>query len=147
MCGMQTVMIVLFVEWPIFLLLAAYLDQVLDTGHGVPRHPLFVLGYEFSSGVAEGAGGDPAVAAGSDAEAEGGSIDKTLAADVVAEEQRVSRMLSRQESDKDAVIVNDIAKTYPAHLGKGPKVAVRSLSLGVPHGWVHTHMQAYADMT
>lgn len=66
-CGMGTVLAVLVIEWPIFLLFALYLDQVfkntftksllrfcvfsdilqvLDSGHRVPRHPLFFLNYK-----------------------------------------------------------------------------------------------------
>ena len=67
-CGMKTVLLAMGIEWPIFLLLSFYLDQVLnilsesyigntvfiqhrfdvvlqvlDNGYGVPKHPLFFL--------------------------------------------------------------------------------------------------------
>ncbi|GBG75141.1 hypothetical protein CBR_g19654 [Chara braunii] len=41
--GLVTVMRILVVEWIILLTLALYLDQVVDTGAGVPQHPLFFI--------------------------------------------------------------------------------------------------------
>lgn len=38
-----TAWIILAAEWGVFMLLAWYLEQVLDTGNGAPRHPLFFL--------------------------------------------------------------------------------------------------------
>lgn len=53
--------------------------------------------------------------------------------DVVKEEARVARMVAG-EGNKDAVIVREIAKTFPAYHGNPPKIAVRTLSMGVAHG-------------
>ena len=132
-CGMGTVMLVLVLEWPVFLALAAYLDQVLDTGHGLPKHPLFFLGYRYSDhGADDVTVADKAAAA--DTEAVGGSMATSMKADVVAEEERVRRMVAAPAQGEDAVIVRDIAKTFPAYLGNKPKIAVRTLSMGVPHG-------------
>jgi len=41
--GMITAWIILLVEWPFFMLLAYYLEQVLSSGVGAQRHPLFFL--------------------------------------------------------------------------------------------------------
>lgn len=43
--GLRAVFGILVVEWVIFLLLAIYLDQVVASGSGVKKHPLFFLGY------------------------------------------------------------------------------------------------------
>lgn len=132
-CGMGAVMVVLALEWPVFLAIAAYLDQVLDTGHGLPKHPLFFLGYQYSDeGADDAAVADRAAAA--DTEAVGGSMATSMKADVLAEEERVRRMVATGSQGADAVMVRDIAKTFPAYLGNKPKVAVRTLSMGVPHG-------------
>lgn len=132
-CGMGTVMLIMFIEWPIFLAIAAYLDQVLDTGYGLPRHPLFLFGYDYGSGPEDQDAAAAAVAATTDAEAVGGSMAMAMAEDVVLEEHRVRRMLAG-EAAQDAVLVRDIAKTFPAYFGNPAKVAVRTLSMGVPHG-------------
>ena len=139
-CGMGTVMLVLVIEWPIFLLLAAYLDQVLDTGHGLPRHPLFLLGYDYGEKRVSGtrlsvdaltAETDKAAAA--DREAVGGNMATIMAQDVAREEERVRKMVAG-DAPHEAVMVRDIAKTFPAYLGNPPKLAVRTLSMAVPHG-------------
>ncbi|DBA85809.1 TPA: hypothetical protein ACH3X1_005361 [Trebouxia sp. C0004] len=43
-CGMITVWGIFAAEWVLFMTNAWYLDQVLDTGMGTPKHPLFLLG-------------------------------------------------------------------------------------------------------
>ena len=132
-CGMGTVMVVLVLEWPVFLAIAAYLDAVLDTGHGLPKHPLFFLGLRYSDEGADEATVDEKTAT-ADSEAVGGSMASSMKTDVLAEEERVRRMVAAGAQGADAVIVRDIAKTFPAYLGNKPKVAVRTLSMGVPHG-------------
>lgn len=41
--GMRDVLIIMFVEWLIVLFVAYYIDQVLSSGNGVKRSPLFFL--------------------------------------------------------------------------------------------------------
>jgi hypothetical protein len=41
------VLVSMAIEWPVFLLLALYLDQIIDSGHGVTKHPLFFLGIKY----------------------------------------------------------------------------------------------------
>ncbi|DBA88861.1 TPA: hypothetical protein ACH3X2_000106 [Trebouxia sp. C0005] len=43
-CGMITVWGIFAAEWVLFMTNAWYLDQVLDTGIGTPKHPMFLLG-------------------------------------------------------------------------------------------------------
>jgi hypothetical protein len=140
-CGMGTVLLVLVIEWPIFLLIAAYLDQVLDTGHGLPRHPLFFLGYDYGEKLVSGTRlsvgaatiGEADKAAAADREAVGGNMATIMAQDVAREEERVRKMVAG-DAPHEAVMVRDIAKTFPAYLGNPPKLAVRTLSMAVPHG-------------
>ena len=64
-CGMKYVLASMALEWPLFLLVSIYLDQVhhflsansnifdfliqvLDSGHRIPRHPLFFLNWKGS---------------------------------------------------------------------------------------------------
>jgi hypothetical protein len=140
-CGMGPVLVTLVIEWPIFLLTAAYLDAVLDTKHGLPKHPLFFLGYDYDTPPTQGDGTGGGDGAGKiehlDLEANpgggGGGMVECMMSDVCEEERRVHRMLAGEVSS-DAVVVKEIAKTFPAYLGNPPKVAVRKLSMGVPHG-------------
>ncbi|KAF5836372.1 hypothetical protein DUNSADRAFT_6008 [Dunaliella salina] len=41
--GMVTVWIIMAVEWAVFMVLAWYTEQVIPTGNGTPRHPLFFI--------------------------------------------------------------------------------------------------------
>lgn len=43
---MKTVLIILAVEWIVFLLLTLYLDQVVSADNGIRKHPLFFLGFK-----------------------------------------------------------------------------------------------------
>ena len=136
-CGMGTVLVVLAVQWPCFLVIAAYLDQVLDTGYGLPKHPLFFLGYDY------GIQSDTSPAT-RDSEGVGGVMATKMARDVEAEEERVRCMVAAGGEGMDAVIVRDIAKTFPGTSGGQHwrdcaktlpgKIAVRTLSMGVAHG-------------
>jgi ABC-type multidrug transport system fused ATPase/permease subunit len=136
---MGTVMIVLAVQWPCFLVITGYLDQVLDTGNGLPRHPLFFLGYDYA--IHASADNDT-LAATHDSEGLGGVMTTTNPPDVQAEEERMRRMVAAGGEGMDAVIVRDIAKTFPGKGGIGVvcaktlpgKIAVRTLSMGVAHG-------------
>jgi len=121
MCGMGTVMVVMVIEWPVFLLFALYLDQVLDSGHRVPRHPLFFLGYKH----------EEVHRADVELESAGGSAKPP---DVLEEEQRVRAQLTGPQESRDAVIIEDINKVYPAYMGNPSKVAVKTLTMGVGHG-------------
>lgn len=42
---MDMIFIIFLLEWPIFMLSAWYLEQVISSGTGVHRHPLYFLGY------------------------------------------------------------------------------------------------------
>lgn len=45
--GLSDVVIILFMEWFIFMLLTVYLDQVAVSESGINKHPLFFLSYFF----------------------------------------------------------------------------------------------------
>jgi hypothetical protein len=117
---MDEALIALALEWPVFLLLALYLDQIIDSGVGVPKHPLFIFGVKHKHGD---------VLAG-DAEASGGGTEFE---DVKREEQRVAAKAAAGEQ-LDAVTIEKIGKVFPAYQGNPPKVAVKTLTMGVPHG-------------
>merc|ERR1719352_1369137 len=115
------VLIIWTLEAPVLFLLTLYLDQVMSTGYGVPRHPLFFLGYTSA----------PEKTLDFDAEAPNDEPGK--APDVLEEEMRVRALEggSRSKADNDAVHVLDPRKTYP---GPPAKHAVRGLTMGIKRG-------------
>jgi len=117
--GFGAVLTALALEWPLFMILTLYLDQVIDSGSGVPKHPLFFLGYKHQQHENT-----------TDVEANGGIADLQ---DVKAEEARVHE-LARSGGTPDAVTIDAIGKVFPAYMGNPPKTAVKTLTMGVAHG-------------
>jgi len=99
----------LIVEWIVMMLFWVYLQQVVPSGWGVKKHPLFFLGF-----------GKRSLNDTSDFK-----IDPEKH-DVIAERDRV-----HQHEDPNAVRVLDLRKVYPALDGNPPKVAVQGVSFGV----------------
>jgi len=99
----------LIVEWFIMMGLWMYLQQVVPSGWGVKKHPLFFLGF-----------GKRAFVDTSDFK-----IDPAKQ-DVIAERDRV-----HGREDETAVRVLDLRKVYPPMDGNPPKVAVQGVSFGV----------------
>jgi len=117
--GFGAVLTALALEWPFFLILALYLDQIIDSGSGVPKHPLFFLGFKHKAHENT-----------ADVEADGGIADLQ---DVKKEEERV-HTLRQSGQREDAVTIDAIGKTFPAYMGNPPKTAVKTLTMGVGHG-------------
>ena len=84
---------------------------MIDSGHGVPKHPLFCLGIKHQADAGEQI----------DMEAAGGLA--TLE-DVKKEADRVQQLISQGSEHVDAVTIRAIGKVYP-------KVAVKTLTMGV----------------
>jgi hypothetical protein len=97
-CGMDTVLIVHALEWPLFLLAALYLDNVLDTGHGVPKHPLFFLGWKYAEDVT------------ADVEADGGD---SVPDDVRREAERTEALAKGSRENQDAVMILGLNQVFP----------------------------------
>jgi len=53
--GMSDVMVILFVEWIVFLVLTLYLDQVVSSASGINKHPLFFLNFKRKDKASTGA--------------------------------------------------------------------------------------------
>ena len=126
-CGMAAVFTTLALEAVVFQMLTHYLDQIVDTGFGVPQHPLFFLGFKRSA--------DPV--ATDDEEVRVGSA--AAPPDVLQERARVNGLVAAatQSADEDqlpVVMIQDLKKIYPAQDGNPPKVACKSLTLGVNSG-------------
>lgn len=112
--GMRTVLIVLALESVVFFVLAIYIDQVIDTGFGVPRHPLWMFGFDRER-IGTGDIADAETVAGRGAKPE----------DVVNEEERVSSLVGLARQEQDAVMTSRLKKIYPASSGTKQKCAVQ----------------------
>lgn len=150
--GLAVVFIILLVEAVLFLGLAWFLEQVLPSGTGVRRHPLFflpekwqlarkrreqaavtALGRRVSLEKPPGGRASQVIEASSIRQQ---SLDEkpqvpSEGADVAAERSRVDRLIDLQQ---EAIVMHDLSKVYPAQDGNPPKLAVRGLSLGVGRG-------------
>jgi len=139
--GMNDLMLIMVLEWALFLALTLYLDTVLDTGVGIPRHPLFCLEDVLPKSVMEWFGSTEKV------DSECPEEDKTPASreDVKAEEERVEALLPAVPDDaaeearianggEDSILVRGLRMVYPATNGNPPKVANKSVTMSVKHG-------------
>ena len=122
-CGMGAVLTTLFLETLAFHLTAWYLDLVVDTGMGVPRHPLFFLGYVREQNLQCV---DPEATAGEAA---------AMRDDVQTEAKRVKALLASGDPGSfESVMMTELEKIYPAHGDQPPKVAVKTLTMAVRKG-------------
>eukprot|EP01025_Chloroclados_australasicus_P028913 TRINITY_DN286_c0_g1_i4.p1 TRINITY_DN286_c0_g1~~TRINITY_DN286_c0_g1_i4.p1 ORF type:complete len:1073 (-),score=121.43 TRINITY_DN286_c0_g1_i4:266-3484(-) len=136
--GMVRIWIYFIVEWAVFMVLAWYLQQVLDSGTGVRKHPLFFLDscrkktnkvtIEFSS-VRSSVRSAPGL------DGELSAEYQELKEDVLREKERVENMRPEQLQNT-AIVVSGLQKVFPAMDGNPAKVAVRSLTLAVEKGEV-----------
>jgi ABC-type transport system involved in cytochrome c biogenesis ATPase subunit len=127
--GMDDVMVIFLVEWVVIAVAAYYLDQVLATGSGVKRHPLFFLGEPLLRRCRRVSG-----AAADETEMEqlpSAVAVETQAADVLACRDAALRIF---DAANVAVLARRLAKTYRGTDGGPPKVACRELSIAIPAG-------------
>ena len=127
MDGMATVMVIFLVEWIVIGLLAWYLDQVLSSGNGVKRHPLFFLDCLFRKRIQERTRKLTALA--EQAAHEAAAMEKE-APDVIACREAAYEV----EPENTYILARGLAKTYPGQDGAPPKVACRDLSVSIPAG-------------
>ncbi|KAK9805638.1 hypothetical protein WJX72_009637 [[Myrmecia] bisecta] len=142
--GMPVVLIIMAVEWLVFLPLAWYLEKVIDSSTGVRQSPLFFL-ERWRKSRAVGAAGPsgsqtPASAStelsASAVQKDAGKADSLLinveSADVREERLRVEELGASPEGQ--SIIVQDLRKVYPGQDGNPDKLAVKGLSMAVARG-------------
>jgi hypothetical protein len=164
--GMAAVFLFLGLEWPVFILLALYFDQVLDNGRGVPQHPLFFLGVKNTVSEpeddealthvrvehtsADGVNGQKndnltvninenvnSVSANSNAAVNGrSSINSEQDDDVAKEEARVHDLLALPQPELREAVIMNRLRKVYKGSGGKHKIAVRGLSMAVAHGEV-----------
>lgn len=104
----------LIVEWCVLMILWLYLEQVVPSGWGVKKHPLFFLGY------------------GKHLESEetlDESVDTSDMPEDVSKEQKA--VFKKKAKKRYQVLVKNIKKVYPSVDGNPPKTAVKGVSFGV----------------
>ena len=139
--GMADLLIIMVLEWACFMLLTLYLDAVVDTGVGIPRHPLFCLETVLPNSVLELFGSTEKISE------ECPEADRTPESreDVRAEERRVEALLPAvpdeaaeearvAQGGEDGILMRGLRMVYPAINGNPPKVANKSVTMGVKHG-------------
>lgn len=126
--GMITVWIILVVEWFVFMGLAWYLEQVVSSGTGMHKHPLYFLKRRNKAKVAVEMTRQDRTRSTPHVVVEA----KDEAVDVAEERTRVESLGSDLQGYP--IVVKGLKKTYPAQDGAPPKVAVRSLDLAVETG-------------
>ncbi|KAL2613554.1 hypothetical protein R1flu_025246 [Riccia fluitans] len=122
--GLKVVFIIQVVEWFLFLGLAWYLDQVVQSGSGVKKHPLFFLGFKYKVAA------DLAPAKARSL-ANGAEVDIEMEKPDVAQERSVVENLRERANDSYAIVCDNLKKVYPGTDGNPDKYAVRGLSLAV----------------
>ena len=127
MDGMATVMVIFVVEWVVIGLLAWYLDQVLSSGNGIKRHPLFFLDFLLKKRIEERA---KALTAATELAIHQASLTEKEEPDVAACREEAYAV----QPQDTFILARGLGKTYPGQDGGPPKVACRELSVSIPAG-------------
>ncbi|RMZ55176.1 hypothetical protein APUTEX25_005454, partial [Auxenochlorella protothecoides] len=117
--GSTAVLIIFAVEWVVFLILAWYFEQVIPSGVGITKHPLFFLGGKFRK-RSLAAQSTPTDVVQVPLEPE----------DVRAERQRVSD----GDTAGSSIVIKDLVKIFPPTGGNPRLAAVKGLTLAVERG-------------
>ncbi|GBG60704.1 hypothetical protein CBR_g12441 [Chara braunii] len=141
---------ILVVEWIIFLLLALYLDQIVDTGAGVPRRPLFFLDWCFGGerGKKQDGGGRKEMelpsfmtptgrGGGGGGSSGGGPVGEDVAAEKQTARAALEGLLGKAgggSSSGLSIVCDELQKVYKGTDGNPDKFAVQGMSLAVPRG-------------
>jgi len=118
--GMGNVMIILACQIVLYSILYTYLEQVIDSGAGVPKHPLFFLGIQ------------PAGISPKDLNQDSDKAKSGRNPDVIKEEEE-TRKLDKNDPTT-AILIRGLRKIFPGRGGGEKKIACHSLSLAVKYG-------------
>eukprot|EP00873_Tetraselmis_striata_P004626 jgi/Tetstr1/424890/TSEL_015385.t1 len=121
--GMAAVLVIFAIEFPIFMLLAWYREQISGQV-GTRKHPLFFL-----PSVRPRRG---AVAPEDPPEVDAQQVRVGVEGEDVAAERR--RVTSMPSYEGHSIVLKDLNKVYPRQGGKPPKTACRALTMAVERG-------------
>jgi ABC-type multidrug transport system ATPase subunit len=135
--SMQTVFNWMFAEWIICLILLWYLENVVPVGYGTKRHPLFFLDGNYWRGMFSVSGTGAKTSSEAMQLSAASAIPDivkqagfTRPHDVETEHQRVISD-EVEDSRRNMVKVAGLHKVFESRGGNPPKLAVKSVSLGV----------------
>ncbi|XP_055830380.1 ABC transporter A family member 7-like [Solanum dulcamara] len=122
--GMREVLIIMSIEWVVFLLVSYYLDQVISSGSGNRRSLLFFLPnsqrkHLTSMEKATFQSAESSVQIEND--------------DISEEREKVEQLLEKPHSNYSAICYN-LKKMYPGKDGNPDKFAVKGVTLAFPRG-------------
>ncbi|PHT47857.1 ABC transporter A family member 7 [Capsicum baccatum] len=119
--GMKEILIIMIVQWLVFLVLAYYIDQISSSG----KDPLFFLWNSRKK--------RSRLVRKLSSKRLGSKVFVQMEKpDVVQERERVEQLL--ESSTSQAIICDNLKKVYPGRDGNPEKFAVRGLSLALPQG-------------
>lgn len=123
---MRHVLVIMVVEWLVVYCSAYYIDQVVTSGSGARKSPLFFL--EKLKRMPSDSLRKPSL------QRQGSKVYVQLEKpDVVQERERVEHSLLEQDTSH-AILCDDLKKVYPGRDGNPEKFAVRGLSLALSQG-------------
>ncbi|XP_070006475.1 ABC transporter A family member 7-like isoform X2 [Nicotiana sylvestris] len=122
--GMREVLIIMSMEWVVFLIVSYYFDQVISSGSGNRRSLLFFLPNSQKKH-------SPSLEKPSFQSAE--SSVQIEDNDVSEEREKVEQLLEKPHSNYSAICYN-LKKMYPGKDGNPDKIAVKGLTLALPRG-------------
>lgn len=122
--GMREVLIIMSIEWVVFLIVSYYLDQVISSGSGNRWSLLFFLPNSQRKNLTS-------LEKPSFQSAE--SSVQIENSDVSEEREKVEQLLEKPHSDYSAICYN-LKKMYPGKDGNPDKFAVKGITLALPRG-------------
>eukprot|EP00210_Caulerpa_lentillifera_P003610 g3445.t1 len=141
---MGFVILVLLLEWPVFMYLAWYLEQVITNTSMTMRHPLFFLDYFRKSKQTEKKIEEVELISGFTTDQVTYWINnedelsveiEEESSDEAAERQRVESF-SNEDAAEHSIIIRKLRKVFPAYENTPEKVAVKELTMAVKRGEV-----------
>ncbi|KAK1357751.1 ABC transporter domain-containing protein [Heracleum sosnowskyi] len=124
--GMKEILVIMFVEWLVVLSVAYYVDQVVASGSGVGRNPLYFLEKLQKKPLS--------LSTKTSLQRQRSQVSVQMEKqDILQEKVRVKQLLLEQ-STSHSVVCDDLLKIYPGRDGNPEKIAVRGLSLALPQG-------------
>ncbi|CAK9255712.1 unnamed protein product [Sphagnum jensenii] len=125
--GMKTVLGIMLVEWLVFLIIAYYFEQVIASGSGVKKHPLYFLKFLYRGNKEKDVETKNLLVPNEETNIEMDRPD-------VAQERAVVERLRKFPDNSYSIVCDNLKKVYPARDGNPPKYAVRGFSLAIPRG-------------
>lgn len=137
--------LIFIIEWPLFLAVAWYLEQVVSSGTGVNRHPLYFLD-AFRRKSSKMRPQFQSMKRGKEVEMNETVLPDTHRSDshvdiydesqdVLAERKKVED-IPPQGDEEHSIVIRHLRKVFPGFAGTPTKVAVHDLQLAVRRGEV-----------